>query len=97
MQKQDQQSRRLRRYAGDLQRFAGTYAGRGRGGAQSLMVKVENGVVSTGFRGGQRTLTYVGGNTFVWSGNRFVFGDSAGTINRVRLDGGSQNNVLKRK
>ena len=30
--------------------------------------------------GAKRTLTYIGNNTFTWSGVRFVFKDSAGTI-----------------
>jgi len=82
---------------GDVNRFAGTYTGRGRGAPQSLTVSVENGIVSAPFRGAKRTLTYVGNNTFTWSGVRFVFRDSAGTTIAVRVDGGSQNNTLKRK
>ncbi|HEX4936843.1 MAG TPA: serine hydrolase domain-containing protein, partial [Gemmatimonadaceae bacterium] len=82
---------------GDAQRFAGTYTGRGRGGPQSLTVSVENGAVTATFRGAKRTLTHLGRNTFTWNGARFVFTDSSGTIIRVRVDGGSQNNTLKRK
>ncbi|MCC6928723.1 MAG: beta-lactamase family protein [Gemmatimonadaceae bacterium] len=82
---------------GDVNRFAGTYAGRGRGGPQLLTVIVEKGVVSAQFRGARRALTYVGNNTFVWSGVRFVFRENVGIVSAVRVDGGSQNNVLQRK
>ena len=82
---------------GEASRYAGTFTGRGRGGPQSLTIVVENGAVSAQFRGSKRMLTHVGNNTFVWGGVRFVFTDSAGTITAVRLDGGSQNNMLKRK
>ncbi len=82
---------------GDAQRYAGTYTGRGRGAPQSLTVSVENGALTAPFRGAKRALTYIGNNTFTWSGVRFVFKDSAGTITAVRVDGGSQNNMLKRK
>ncbi len=82
---------------GDVNRYAGTYSGRGRGGAQSLTIAVENGAVTTNFRGAKRTLTYTGNGVFVNGGVRFVFTESAGKVTSLRLDGGSQNNILRPK
>jgi CubicO group peptidase (beta-lactamase class C family) len=82
---------------GDVQRYAGAYVGRGRGGQQTMTIAVETGALVTSFRGGRRTLTHTGNGVFVWGGVRFVFSESGGKVTALRVDGGSQNNVLRPK
>jgi CubicO group peptidase (beta-lactamase class C family) len=81
---------------GDPSRYAGTYAGRGRGGPQQVAIEVNNGIVQA-VRGGQkRDLVHIGNDTFVQGATRFVFGTREGAAT-LRIDGGSANNVLKRR
>jgi CubicO group peptidase (beta-lactamase class C family) len=85
---------------GDLARFAGTYAGRGRGRATELTVSVDNGalMVKSGFPGDSaRALTYVGDNTFAREYTRYIFAEQGGRVTAVRQDAGYGSNLLLRK
>jgi CubicO group peptidase (beta-lactamase class C family) len=82
---------------GDIARFAGTYAGRGRGGPMQLTVTVEEGKLVTSFRGERRALVHIGHGVFTMGSARFIFVESGGTVTALRIDGGSANNVLRRQ
>ncbi|MGQ0649893.1 MAG: serine hydrolase domain-containing protein [Gemmatimonadaceae bacterium] len=91
-------------FDGDLNRYAGTYRGRGRGRPAELSFSVDgkNLLMSRRAQGGpapmpQRdTLLYAGGDTFTRGYTRFIFMDQGGKIVAVRVDAGAGNNVLKR-
>lgn len=85
---------------GDINRFGGTYAGRGRGRPMELTISVENGklMMKSPMTGDSAVaLSYIGDNVFARKYTRFVFIDQGGKIAKVRLDGGYGNNVLTRK
>ncbi len=84
---------------GDPARFAGVYAGRGRGQPMEITVAVADGKVSVKLPGRDKpdTLTYVGGNTFLMEETHAIFTEQGGKIGKLRLDGGYGNNVLTRK
>jgi CubicO group peptidase (beta-lactamase class C family) len=84
---------------GDLNRFAGTYAGRGRGRPAEFTFAVANNVLTVKGTGqdSARALIYVGDNTFTRRYTRYHFTERDGKVTGVRLDGGYGNNTLKRK
>ncbi len=82
---------------GDPKRYAGSYAGNGRGGPQQLTIALGgSGLVATS-RGSQRTLVHLGNGVFASEGTRFFFAESGGVVTSVRVDGGSANNRLMRR
>jgi hypothetical protein len=86
-----------RSIAGDIQRYVGTYTGRGRGMPMTMTVAAENGALAVNFRGAKRTLTHTGDGVFVTGNVRVIFGESGGAVKTLRLDMGSGNNVLQRQ
>ena len=82
---------------GDVARFAGTYAGRGRGRATELKVVTDSGALSVDFRGEKRKLIYVGDNTFVAANTKFIFGGGPGSAATLRVDASAGNNMLHRQ
>jgi len=84
--------------AGELQRYAGTYTGRGRGMPTHLTIAVENGaLVVSNPRAPKRTLAHTGNGVFVDGGARYVFRESGGKVTSLRLDSGSGNYLLRPK
>ncbi len=85
---------------GDINRFAGTFTGRGRGRPAEFVFAVDAGkltVKGQAPRDSARTLSYIGNNTFTREYLNYIFADQGGKITGVRLDGGYGNNPLKRK
>lgn len=80
---------------GDINRFAGTYTGRGRGAAATMVISVENGALNVARGGQKRPLTYTGGGVFVLGSTRFVFTEAGGKVATLRVDSGAGNNVLR--
>jgi len=84
---------------GDAARFAGVYAGRGRGRPMEMTIAVTDGKVTakSPFSEKPDPLVYVGDNTFLMDEARLVFAEQGGKIARLRIDAGFGNNVLVRK
>ncbi len=83
--------------SGDISRFRGTYAGRGRGVPQTVVIEVTGTRVEV-VRGNQRrALIHVGNNTFMQGATKVVFGEEGGRIVSLRIDAGAGNNVLRRR
>jgi len=82
---------------GPIARYAGTYAGRGRGGDMAIAIEEENGALVANVRGARRPLVHVGDGVFVTGSIRAIFGEKDGRVETLRLDVGSANNVLRRK
>jgi hypothetical protein len=83
--------------AGDVSRYAGTYAGRGRGAPTQAVVSVEGGQVTLSVRGQKVTPIHVGNHTFMMGATRLIFREQDGRITSLRIDGGSGNNVLRKQ
>jgi CubicO group peptidase (beta-lactamase class C family) len=84
-------------FDGALERYAGTYSGRGRGRPAELTISVEGGTLMVTRRGDKQPLAYAGGDTFTRGYTRYMFIDQGGTIVAVRVDAGAGNNVLKKR
>lgn len=87
---------------GDLARFAGTYAGKGRGRPTELLFAVDAGKLTVKQAGGPpadsaETLTYVGDNTFTRQYTRYIFAEGGGKVTGVRIDAGYGSNRLVRR
>lgn len=82
---------------GDIARYAGTYAGRSRGGAMQLTLSVEDGTLVTSLGGARRSLVHTGNGVFAVGPARVIFIESGGKVTALRIDGGSANNVLQRQ
>lgn len=85
---------------GDAARFAGTYAGNGRGRPTTVDVTVKDGKVLAKLPmpgDSAQTLTYVGDNRFRFKDMNLIFGETGGKITTLRLDAGYGNNRLTRK
>ncbi len=87
-------------FKGDLSRYAGTYAGRGRGSPTQLQISVRGDTLMA--KGGNpsdsvRALTYMGDNTFGRNYTHYVFIERNGAVTALRLDGGYGNNRLDKK
>jgi CubicO group peptidase (beta-lactamase class C family) len=85
---------------GELARYAGTYAGRGRGRATEVTIGVDGSTLTV--KGGSptdsaRALTYVGDNTFAREYTRYIFAERDGKVTAVRMDAGYGSNLLVRK
>lgn len=80
---------------GDINRFAGTYTGRGRGAASNVVISVENGALAVARGGQKRPLVYTGGGVFMLGATKFIFTESGGKVATLRVDSGSGNNVLR--
>lgn len=83
--------------AGDAARFVGSYAGRGRGLPQQVVIDVADGTLHVTRNGQKRALVHIGGDTFLLGSTRFIFGSQQGVVRTLRIDGGSANNVLSRR
>lgn len=84
---------------GDLNRFAGTYQGRGRGRSTELTIGVDSGKLTAkaNFLGDSaKTLTYVGDNTFTQGYARLIFSSEGDKVTGVRIDAGYGNSPLRR-
>ncbi|MBL8982245.1 MAG: beta-lactamase family protein [Gemmatimonadetes bacterium] len=80
---------------GDIARFRGTFAGRGRGVPQQLSIEPRNGTLEA-VRGAQRRpLVHVGNGTFLLGSTKFVFAEQGGRVVSLRVDNGSGNNILR--
>lgn len=80
---------------GDVTRFKGTFAGRGRGVPQQLTIETRDGTLEV-VRGAQRRpLVHVGNGTFLLGATKFVFAEQGGRVVSLRVDNGSGNNVLR--
>lgn len=80
---------------GDIARFRGTYAGRGRGVPQQLSIEPRDGTLEV-VRGAQRRpLVHVGNGTFLLGSTKFVFSEQGGRVVSLRVDNGSGNNILR--
>ena len=84
---------------GDAARFAGVYAGRGRGRPMEMTIAVADGKVTakTPFSEKPDTLAYLGNNTFLMGESHVIFTEQGGKLAKVRIDAGYGNNVLTRK
>ncbi len=85
---------------GDPTRFAGTYAGRGRGQATEITVAVADGKVTAKapmLGDSAQALTYLGNDTFGRDEMRLVFSGADGRVTKLRIDIGYGNNLLVRK
>ncbi|MDX2056354.1 MAG: serine hydrolase domain-containing protein [Gemmatimonadales bacterium] len=84
---------------GDANRFAGVYAGRGRGRPTEITVAVADGKVTAKlpFADSAQALTYLGNDTFGRDEMRLVFSGVDGKIAKLRIDAGYGNNVLLKK
>ncbi|MBM4185975.1 MAG: beta-lactamase family protein [Gemmatimonadetes bacterium] len=87
---------------GDLARFGGSYAGKGRGQATELTFAVAGNVLTVKGGGGPaadsaRTLTYLGNNTFAREYTRYIFAEAGGKVTGVRIDAGYASNKLARR
>jgi len=85
---------------GELARYAGTYAGRGRGRPTEVTMRVDGSTLTV--KGGSptdsaRALTYVGNNTFAREYTRYIFVERDGQVTAVRMDAGYGSNLLPRK
>ena len=84
---------------GDLNRFAGTYQGRGRGEPTKLTIAADGGKLTAqaSFLGDSaKTLTYIGDNTFTQGYARLIFNSAGDKVTGVRIDAGYGNSPLKR-
>lgn len=85
---------------GDINRFAGTYAGKGRGQPTEITISAVDGKLmakAAALGDSARALTYRGDRVFAREDTRFVFGEQGGKITTLRIDAGYGNNLLKRK
>ncbi|MGE3614878.1 MAG: serine hydrolase domain-containing protein [Gemmatimonadales bacterium] len=85
---------------GDAGRFAGIYAGKGRGRPMEITISAADGKVTATapqFGDSARTLTYLGNDTFRMDEMRLRFSGTGDRIQRMRIDAGYGNNVLTRK
>ena len=89
--------------AGDIGPYTGTFTGRGRGRPTELVFSAEGGTLKV--RGAEPgdsvvALERVGENVFARRSTRFIFiaePGEPGAVNRVRVDRGYGNNLLRRK
>jgi CubicO group peptidase (beta-lactamase class C family) len=85
---------------GDLNRFAGTFTGKGRGRPTELTFAVDGSKLTVKGQAPQdsaRALRYLGNNTFAREYTRYIFSEQGGKVPGVRIDGGYGSNALKRK
>lgn len=84
---------------GDVNRFAGTFTGNGRGRPTEAVITVKDGTVMAklSISDSAKVLKYLGGDRFANDEMNLIFGGQNGKIGTVRLDGGYGNNLLKRK
>ena len=80
---------------GDPARYAGRYAGRGRGAVTELTIGVEQGVVRATQRGVTRPLTHLGDGTFVDGAVHYLFHEEGGKVVALRLDAAYGSNLLR--
>ena len=85
-------------FEGDLNAFAGTYAGLGRGQSMEVTVTADNGRLTAKlpFADSAKALTYIGENTFLQDETKFIFGEHNGR-STLRIDAGYGNNLLVKK
>lgn len=89
-----------KQFTGSLARYAGTYAGRGRGRPTELQISVRGDTLMA--KGGSpgdsaRALTFLGDNTFARDYTHYVFLERNGAVTALRLDAGYGNNRLDKK
>ena len=89
-----------KKFTGNLARYAGTYAGRGRGRPTELQISVHGDTLMAKGAGpgdSANALTFLGDNTFGRDYTHLVFIERNGAVTGLRLDTGYGNNRLDKK